>query len=231
MRIAIIPARGGSKRIARKNVMDFCGQPLLSYPLAAARASGLFDMIHVSTEDSAIADAAAKLGFAPEFLRDPALADDQTPLIPVAKWVLAQFALCGKHFDTVAILLATAPLVDAEDLQAACALFDRGARRVAVLAVTPFPVPIEWAMRLEKDGSMSAVQPEKLNLRSQDIETRYYDSGTFVFYPPERVMAYPRVNTDFLAYRLPRDKAVDIDTPEDLTLAEALFRGRAKRQR
>jgi N-acylneuraminate cytidylyltransferase len=226
MRIAIMPARGGSKRIERKNIAAFCGRPLLTFPLAAARASGLFDLIHVSTEDETIAAVAAQHGFPPDFLRDPALADDHTPLLPVLRWVLERYAERGRSFDTVCLLMPTAPLIEADDLAAACAQFESAAGRAPVLAVTPMPCPVEWAMRLEADGSLVAIEPEMAEIRSQDLAKAYIDSGTFIFFTAAQLLSYPTWRPDYRAYVLPRYKAVDIDDREDFEMAERLYRGR-----
>jgi pseudaminic acid cytidylyltransferase len=225
MRIAIIPARGGSKRIERKNIVDFCGRPLLTYSLDAARDSGLFDLVHVSTEDRAIADVAAAHGFAPEFLRDPALADDRTPLLPVLKWVLERYAAAGRQFDTACLLMPTAPLIEASDLRNGCALFERSGKEAPVLAASSFPCPVEWAMRLGPDGRLRPVDPAKTQIRSQELETAYYDAGSFMVFSVAQIMAYPALPASYLAYLLPRHKAVDIDDREDLALAERLYRG------
>jgi len=225
-RIAIMPARGGSKRIKHKNIVDFCGHPLLTYALATAREAGLFDVIHVSTEDARIAETATRYGFPPDFSRDPALADDVTPLLPVLKWVLERYAERGRVFDTVCLLMPTAPLIDADDLKGGCALFDRHGRQRAVLAAASFPCPVEWAMRLLSDDRLVPIDPGKAETRSQDLPKAYYDSGTFIFLPPAQVLAYPREKPDYLGYLLPRHKAVDIDDAGDLELAERLYRGR-----
>src|ERR1700739_3167672 len=117
MRIAIVPARGGSKRIPDKNIVDFLGAPLMCYPIRAAEPSGLFDVIHVSTASLRIAEVAASLGHPADFMRDPALADDHTPLLPVLKWTLEQYAARGRAFSTVCLVMPTAPLIDADDLR------------------------------------------------------------------------------------------------------------------
>lgn len=225
MHLAIMPARGGSKRIKNKNIVDFCGQPLLAYALQAARQSDLFDHIHVSTEDAAIADVAGNLGFMPEFLRDPALADDHTPLLPVLRWVLERFVERGRHFDSVCLLMPTAPLIEAEDLRQAHALFERHGRRRPVLAMADFPCPVEWAFRLDPDDSLVPCQPGMANVRSQDLPKAYYDSGTFIFFPAADILAPTHDDPGYLGYALPRHKAVDIDTLEDLELAAILHRG------
>jgi CMP-N-acetylneuraminic acid synthetase len=226
MRIAIMPARGGSKRIERKNIAPFCGRPLLTYPLEAARNAGLFDLIHVSTEDEAIAAVAAQHGFPPDFLRDPALADDHTPLLPVLKWVLERYAERDQHFETVCLLMPTAPLILPGDLSSACAQFESPGERAPVLAVTPMPCPVEWAMRLGADDRLTPIEPSKAEIRSQDLPKAYIDSGTFIFFSATQILAYPAPRPDYRAYVLPRYRAVDIDDRDDFEMAERLYRGR-----
>lgn len=228
-RLAVMPARGGSRRIPGKNTVPFCGAPLMAHALRAAAASGLFDVIHVSTEDDAIAAVAAAEGFPPAFPRDPALADDHTPLLPdVLRWVVEAFAARGERFGSVTLVMPTAPLIEAADLVDAHALFDRHGGTRPVLAVAPFPVPIEWAFRRAADGALAPVQPGMASVRSQDLPEAWYDSGTFLVMPPE-ALAPGAPPPDWIGHVLPRWKAVDIDTPEDLALAERLFRGGGRR--
>ena len=224
-RIAIVPARGGSKRIPDKNIVDFFGLPLLGHALRAARQSGLFDVIHVSTESKRIAEVAASLGFGVDFMRDPTLADDHTALLPVLKWTLEQYAPLGKRFDTVCLLMPTAPLIDAEDLRQAEAVYQQHASRRTVMAVARFPVPIEWAFRLAADQSLIACQPGMADVRSQDLAPAYYDLGTFLFLPEAEALAGRIDMTRLLAYVLPHHKAVDIDSPEDLEFAKIIYGG------
>jgi N-acylneuraminate cytidylyltransferase len=226
-RIAIVPARGGSKRIPAKNIVPFEGAPLMTWVLAAARRSGLFEAIHVSTDDAAIAAVATAHGFPPDFPRAAELADDHTPLLPVLKWTLERYLERGQHFDCVCLLMPTAPLIDEEDLKGGAALFDKARGTRPVLAAASFPCPIEWAFRLDADGGLKPVQPGLASVRSQDLEKAYYDTGTFIFFPAAQVLAWPEGQADYLAYVLPRHKAVDIDDHEDLELAARLFRGRS----
>jgi pseudaminic acid cytidylyltransferase len=225
MKIAIIPARGGSKRIPGKNIVDFLGAPLMSYSIRAAQASGLFDTIHVSTESWRIADVAAGLGVAVDFMRDPSLADDQTPLMPVVGWVLEQYLRHGRQFDTVCLLMPTAPLIEADDLRKAEKEFGRHGRRRTVVAVARFGVPLEWAFRMAADGTLTPCQPGMAMVRSQDLKPAYYDSGTFIFIPGRdaargQIDAFPMIG-----FELPRYKAVDIDDAEDLEIAKLIFSG------
>src|ERR1700730_8454707 len=152
MKIAIVPARGGSKRIPEKNIIDFHGRPLMSYPILAAELSGLFDVIHVSTDSPRIAEVAASLGHPVDFVRDPALADDHTPLLPVLQWTIDQYAQRGKRFESVCLLMPTAPLIDADDLKRAEEEFRRRGGQRTVIAVSRFSVPVEWAFRMAADG-------------------------------------------------------------------------------
>lgn len=224
--IAIMPARGGSKRIKGKNIVDFFGRPLMCHALDAARASGLFATIHVSTDDPAIAAAATAAGFPPEFARDPALADDMTPLMPVLKWVLDRYSERGEEFDAVCLLMPTAPLIEADDIAGAAELYRRHQGKRGVIAVARFPVPVEWAMRLAADGSITFREPGKDQIRSQDLAAAYYDTGTIMILPAEAVRGHASAPVEYVGYVLDRSKAVDIDDTEDLELAKALYRAR-----
>ena len=226
-RLAIIPARGGSKRLPRKNVRDFCGRPMIGHILDAASKADLFDAIHVSTEDAEVAEVASALGFAPEFPRPAHLADDLTPLMPVLKFVTEHYRQLGQEFDQVWLLMACAPLIEAADLKAAADLFDEHGGAAAVLAVASYPAPVEWAYVQNKDGTLSAVQPGMFAVRSQDIEPKFFDAGEFVAFSSATVLASegPGRDIGLVGYTLPRHKAVDIDDEEDWALAQAIYLG------
>ena len=226
MKIAIIPARGGSKRIKDKSIVEFCGRPMMSYALEAARESGLFDVIHVSTDSERTAAVAADLGFAPEFLRDPSFADDHTPLMPVLRWVLQQFSDRGHEARDVCLLMPCAPLVEPEDLRGAYETYEKAGRKTTVLAVVPFPYPVERALAPDSEGVLRPKFPESWHKRSQDLATCYHDAGLFSFAPAAHIRDPNLVVTDrLLPFALPRYKATDIDEPEDLEYAEILYRG------
>jgi N-acylneuraminate cytidylyltransferase len=228
MRLAIIPARGGSKRIPRKNVRDFAGRPMITHILQTARASGLFDTIHVSTEDDEIARVASDAGFRPDFARSPELADDTTPIMPVLRHVAETYGARGRHFNEIWLLMACAPLVEAADLQKAAELYDSHQGKRAVLAVTQYGAPIEWAFELAADGSLTPVQPSSFAISSQNLVPKYHDTGTFIIFPAQRVIASTGAGSDegFIGYPLARTKGIDIDSEEDWALAEAVFRAR-----
>lgn len=225
VKIAIIPARGGSKRIPDKNIVNFLGQPLLSYSISAAEKSGLFDTIYVSTDSERIADVAAKFGYPVDFMRAPELADDHTPILPVLQWTLDQYEQRGKKFQTACLLMPTAPLIDADDLIKADEFFRQRDGARTVIAVSRFSVPVEWAFHMKPDGTLKAREPGKANERSQDLPAAYFDTGTFLFIPASEVKA-GRINDDrMLAFPIARHKAIDIDDREDLEFAEIVFRG------
>src|SRR5262249_10582027 len=162
-----------SKRIPDKNIVDFLGAPLMSYSIRAAQASGLFDTIHVSTESERIADVAASLGVPVEFMRDRSLADDHTPLMPVLSWVLEEYLRRGHRFDTVCLLMPTAPLIEAGDLCRAEEEFRRRGRQRTVMAVARFSVPVEWAFRMASNGTLVPCQSGMAAVRSQDLQPAY----------------------------------------------------------
>lgn len=224
-RLAVIPARGGSKRIPNKNVRDFCGRPMISHIIEAALASGFFDEIHVSTDSHEIAELVSSLGLEVVFLRPPHLADDHTPIMPVLKYVLEEYLGRGLAFDTVALLMACAPMITADDLRGAAALFDSHHGKQAVLGVAEYPCPIEWAFRREPNGVLVPVQPGMFSVRSQDLAPAYYDAGQFCFMPSQRVLATVGAGSDegFLGYPIQRHQAIDIDTMDDWRFAELVF--------
>lgn len=224
MLLAIIPARGGSERIKNKNIVPFCGRPLITYSLNAARDSGIFDEIHVSTDSQDIAAAARESGSEPHFLRNTALADNKTPLLPVLSWVLSEFAIQGRFFTEVCQIMATAPLITGDDLKAAYAKFIALGNKDPLIAMSPFPAPVEWAMDIDPVGYTTARTPENLIRRSQDLKPAYYDSGAFAFYTAEQIRN-PGESGRYLAWKLPKSRSVDIDNYDDLEMAEILYCG------
>lgn len=225
-RIAIIPARGSSKRIPKKNIKDFCGRPVISYVIDAAFGSGLFDEIHVSTDCHEIADLVISLGAGAHFLRPTHLADDHTPIMPVLKFVLDTYLRQGCKFDNVAMLMACAPLITSDDLTGAAALFDSHYGKQPVIGVSEYPCPVEWAFRRESNGVLVPLQPGMFSVRSQDLGTAYYDAGQFCFMSSEHILVSDGAGSDqgFIGYPIQRHQAVDIDTLDDWRFAELLFR-------
>ena len=227
MKLAIIPARGGSKRIKSKNIIPFMGKPMIAYALEAAEKSNLFDKIHVSTDSEEIKSVVEKLGYPVDFMRPSHLADDMTGLLPVLKWVQCEYQERGLDFEDICCLMPTAPLLEAEDLIAGYELYENNNKYHPLMVVAPFPVPIEWAFHRDQKTLLTPVEAASLEKRSQDIEESYYEAGPFSFlhasHLSEDVQLFER---KFLSFLLPRDKAVDIDNLEDLEHAKTLYLGR-----
>lgn len=222
MKIAIIPARGGSKRIKNKNIHDFLGKPLIYYSLKAAQQSNLFDKIHVSTDSEMIKSTVESLGFPVDFMRDSSLADDHTGVLAVLRWVLTQYIERGEDYKTICLILPTAALIEASDLIDSYKLFCRHQGRYAILPVGYYAAPIEWAYQKLTDNRLKACQPGMFATRSQDLEKKYYDSGTFVWFNKSRILSNKAGDEDFIGYPLARHKAIDIDDMDDLQFARIL---------
>ena len=225
--LCVIPARGGSKRIARKNVRDFAGKPMLAHALGAALESGVFAEIHVSTEDNEIAKAASEHGAPPAFRRPAELADDHTPIRDVVKAVLAEYARRGRHFETVVLVYATAVLIEPADLAAALDAFRAEPAR-PLLSVVEAGAPLERLM-VDDGGVLKPAVPDRFANRTQDLTPAYRDAGALAIFASETL----RTDTDgaaamaFRPYVLPRFKGVDIDTEEDWRFAEIIKAGLA----
>jgi N-acylneuraminate cytidylyltransferase len=224
VKVAVIPARGGSKRIPRKNIRDFAGRPMLAYPVAAARRSGLFDRVIVSTEDEEIAAVARACGAETPFCRPAALADDHTGTDAIVRHALEWLAAQGSPAEYACCIYATAPFLDAAVLREGYRrLVDSG--REFAFSVTSFPFPIQRALRLHADGAVEAMQPENIFRRSQDLEPAFHDAGQFYW---GRARAFLNEVVTFspasTAVLLPRHRVQDIDTEEDWRRAELMYR-------
>jgi len=218
--LCIIPARGGSKRIPRKNIIDFNGKPMIAWPIQAALESDVFDRVMVSTDDTEIADTARRFGADVPALRKPELADDFATTADVLVDVLKQH----ETYETACCLYPTAPLVEAADLQRG---FDKLERDNAdcVLSVTAYDFPPLRALERTSDNTLGFRWPEHELTRSQDLPELIHDAGMFYFFKTSHVLLTGRLLGGItLGVALPRDRAVDIDTPEDLELARVLHR-------
>ncbi len=220
MTICVIPARGGSKRIPGKNIRPFHGRPMIGWSIAAARASGLFSRIVVSTDDDAIAATARAEGAEVPFTRPAALADDHAATVPVIAHAVQALGLAPE--TPVCCLYATAPFVRAEDLAEGARLLAAGA--TYAMAVTRYDYPIQRALRRAADGTVSMMDPARMQTRSQDLEPAWHDAGQFYWARAATWAAQaPVFGPGAAGVALPATRVVDIDTPEDWTRAEALF--------
>ena len=216
----IIPARGGSKRIPRKNIMKFNGRPIISWSILAAKESKIFDRIVVSTDDEEIAAVARDEGAEIPFMRPLALSDDYSGTVPVVAHAIKQLAL--EPNTAVCCLYATAPMVRASDLIAGRALLGHSG---CVVSVTTFPFPIMRALRRDPQGKLEMINPEHLLTRSQDLEEAWHDAGQFYWATAATWLeGTPLLGYGAIGFPLPRNRVQDIDTLEDWERAEALFR-------
>lgn len=220
MRLAVIPARGGSKRIPRKNIRPFAGKPMIAWSIEAALESGCFDRVVVSTEDDEVAAVARAGGASVPFRRPPDLADDHAGTMPVIRHAVEWLAGAGDAPEHVCCILATAPFLRVQDLRAGLeALLDSG--RDFAFPVTTFAFPIQRALRIDDQGRISMFSPENYAVRSQDLEPAYHDAAQFYWGRAEAWLAERPVYSErSVPLFLPRHLVQDIDTPEDWERAE-----------
>lgn len=223
MRIAIIPARGGSKRIPRKNIKLFHGKPMIAYSIAVAKQSELFDKIIISTDDSEIAEVARQHGAEVPFIRPENLADDFTGTVPVIAHAIEEIQSLGWQVSEVCCIYATAPFLQADDLSKGLELLTQH-RGDYSFSATSFPFPIQRAIRVTKSQQVSMFYPEFEQTRSQDLDEGYHDAGQFYWGTATAFLTQkPIFSADSYAVILPRNRVQDIDTKEDWERAEQLY--------
>jgi len=223
MNVAIIPARGGSKRIPRKNIREFHGKPMIAWSIEAAKRSECFDKIIVSTDDAEIAHIARQYGAEVPFTRPDYLADDFSTTSDVVKHAIQYLQPVSEECMYVCCIYATAPFVTAESI-------NEGLNRIVenecdyVFPVTTFAYPIQRAIKITPDNRIEMFCPEHLKTRSQDLEEAWHDAGQFYW---GRIDAWlqevPLFGTSSCPLILPRHYVQDIDTEEDWIRAESIF--------
>lgn len=223
MNIAIIPARGGSKRIPRKNIKPFHGKPMIAYSIEAALNSGCFDKVIVSTDDQEIADVAVKYGAEVPFLRPENISDDFATTMDVMQHALQWCVDQDLEVDNVCCIYATAPFILPEYIKQGLEAVSSPHVEYAFSA-TSFPFAIQRAISVDQNGFVAMFSPEFANTRSQDLEEAYHDAGQFYWGKSSAFLAGKAIFSPYSkAILLPRKRVQDIDTPEDWELAETLF--------
>ena len=220
-RLAIIPARGGSKRIPRKNIRPFLGKPIIAYSIEAALQSELFDEVVVSTDDEEIAEVARAYGAAVPHLRSAESATDFATTVDVLREVHLKLV---PPAEQACCIYATAPFVTSDLLREALRILE-AANRDSVLPVQRFGFPIQRAVRVDGQNGITPFYPEYVQARSQDLEPAYHDCGMFYWYRPEPILAKGRLWTDNSGCIIVSERdAHDIDTEEDWAVAEMKYR-------
>lgn len=229
MKIALIPARGGSKRIPRKNIKLFLGKPVIAYTIAAAKAAGVFDRIILSTDDDEIAAVAKTCGAEVPFRRPADLSNDTATTRAVINHALDWCADHAMNVSHLCCLYAAAPFIQAADIRAAYELLQSSGAAFC-FPVTSFPFPIQRAVKRRSDGRLEMFYPEHLNTRSQDLEHAYHDAGQFYWGTAQGFKSdAPLFGPDAVPLVLPRWRVQDIDTAEDWARAELMYQVLAKR--
>jgi pseudaminic acid cytidylyltransferase len=222
MKLCVIPARGGSKRIPRKNVKPFAGKPMISYAISAAQRSECFDRIVVSTDDDGIAQVALAHGAEVPFRRPAELSDDVTPTVPVVAHAIRACLPAPGQEDVVCCIYPAVPLLEAADLKRALEwLRDAPARYV--FPVVEFASPIQRALRRDAAGAVKPFHPEYASTRTQDLEPAYHDAGQFYWGQAGAWLQGLNIHAHGAGMVLPHWRTVDIDTPDDWLRAEALY--------
>ena len=224
MIVAIIPARGGSKRIQKKNIKLFCGQPIIAYSIKEAIASGLFDRVIVSTDDYDIADISKGFGAEVPFMRPKSLSGDCVGTMDVINHTINFLEKTSKNIEYACCLYPTAPFVTVDDLRKGYKVLLRS-KKLFSFSVTSFSFPIQRALKINSQWEMEPFWPENIEKRSQDLEEAYHDAGQF--YWGRRVGFLEKetiLSSASAPVVLPRERVQDIDTEEDWRRAELLYK-------
>ena len=224
MKIAMIPARGGSKRIPRKNIRLFAGKPAIAHAIDAAKEANVFDLIIVSTDDAEIAKVATKYGAEVPFMRPDTISGDHATTLDVIKHTLEWAETAGHDVEALCCIYPVNPFLEAADLkQAYQTLTQEGAGYC--FPVVEFPSAIQRALKLRHDGRLEMFNPDLSQTRTQDLEPAYHDVGQFYWGRPEVFKKMVPIFSDqAVPLRIPSWRAVDIDTEEDWQRAELIYK-------
>lgn len=222
-RVAVITARGGSKRIPRKNIKPFLGKPIIAYSIEAALQTGLFDEVMVSTDDEEIADVAKKYGAKVPFMRSEKTSNDFATTAEVMTEVMETYEQNGNHFDYVCCIYPTAPFITSEVLAQAMKLLEEGDSD-CVIPVVKFSFPPQRCVVVNEAGKLVPKWPECMKMRSQDLEPYYHDCGQFYCMRVDRFLEQKEMwMKDITPFIQDEINVQDIDTEEDWRIAEVKY--------
>lgn len=221
--IAIITARGGSKRIPKKNIRDFCGKPIIAYSIEAALSSGIFDEVMVSTDSEEIADIARQYGASVPFLRSEATSNDFATTSDVLQEVLENYEKQGRSFEFFACIYPTAPFLTSVKIEEAFRILNESGAD-SLKAVVRYAFPPQRALVI-REGRLTYQYPEFAKARSQDLEPVYHDCGQLYFCRTDAFRVFHSLTTsNTVPYIMPEEEVQDIDNESDWIIAEAKFR-------
>ena len=221
--IAIIPARGGSKRIPFKNIKEFCGDPIISYSIKSACGSKIFDEVMVSTDDDKIAEISKKHGACVPFRRSERTSNDQATLAEVVLEVIGEYSKTGRFFDLICLILPTAPFLTSEMIKKGLDVLESSGFD-AVFSIVKFAYPIHRALNSD-DNRVSMIWPENINKRSQDLKPAFHDAGQFYWLRTPEFLEEKKVFMDNSGgIELLESQAQDIHTEEDWKIAEFKYK-------
>jgi len=224
--IAIIPARGGSKRIPRKNILPFAGKPMIGYAIEAALECEAIERVLVTTDDAEIASIAHDLGAEVPFTRPPELADDHTPTVPVIQHAILAARSAGWSVERAVCIYPGVPFIDIDDLARALDLLIEQEREtdgpLYTFPVAEFPSAIQRALKRDATGAVAPFNPEHAATRTQDLEPAFFDAGQFYWGSAQNWLSGANIHQHGRSIVLPAWRVVDIDTPDDWDRAERM---------
>ena len=222
--LAVFLARGGSKRIKNKNIINFNGKPIIYNGLNVAKKSGLFTKIFISTDSLKIKKIVERFGFKIDKLREKKLSKDDVSSFTVLRSIIKDYQKKNIYFDFIFNIFPASPLLEVQDLQNAYKIFVKKKMIKPLLVFSKFNTPPEWAFELKKDKIAYPVNPKEILKTSKNFKKKYFEAGPFSIYP---VKLFEKKNYDvkkgFISYEIPNSRAIDIDEPTDLDFAKALF--------
>ncbi len=224
MNVCIIPARGGSKRIPKKNIYKFFNKPMIYWSIKSAQESNCFERIIVSTDDDEIAKVAKNFGAEVPFMRPKNLSDDITPTQPVIKHAIERLKEFGFEYEYVCCIYPTAPLLKEKDIFKSQKIIAAADKKILLFSATSFSYPTQRALVINNEGFASMLYPQNTNKRSQDLQETFHDAGQFYWASSKRWTTNPNIFQYSKPYILPRWRVQDIDNLEDLKYAELLFK-------
>lgn len=225
MKIAVIPARGGSKRIQRKNIKIFNGKPMIAWAIQIAQKSKLFDKIFVSTDDDEIKNISEQYGAIVPFIRPPEISDDKTPTVPVISHAINEIERLYQKVEYACCIYPCSPFIISSDLEKSFQMLV-SSRENYVYPVVEYPHPIFRAMKKSKEGKMKFIYPEYELSRTQDLEQTYHDAGQFYWGRADAWKQLKKMHTDGLGMIIPYYRAIDIDTEDDWKRAELFLQAK-----